>query len=659
MVPPRKKELSLAAADATTKKKDETAKASSNTDLPNSAKSLAPSKASIASGSGASSKKASSLASGSSPNIELGQLLSETPPMQPNTPVRQSEEIDHETLDEVSLDEDEDEDDDDEDEAEDEEDEDADARFSTVALRTPSLPPAARENKNSSWRNSGIDFQWQRTSVPVVAESSSQRQSQAGSTHSRSRPTTLPPAPSPQAESAAPGNLPFLLARLDTAKEASDSDYKSPRGSVDASGKLKEKFDVAHTEHKEGDVIDWDFWGVVIADYEQVARSEPEALAAAISRGIPSALRGMVWQLMSASKDTEMEATYATLLKETSPHEKSIHRDLGRTFPHHAFFSDGQGIGQENLFNVLKAYALYDPEVGYCQGLAFIVATLLLNMPDEEAFCILIRLMYSYGLRSMFLPEMPGLQLRLFQFDRLVEELLPVLHIHFVRQGVKSSMYCSQWFLTMFSYRFPLDIVFRIFDNVFASGVEAIFGFSIVLLQKNEDELLGRSFDQILEYLKNSVFDAYQTSDPGEGSSTNPGRATYRADEFVQEASQLKITPFMLDSYSSEWEDTVRQRKAHETEMDTLRNINRSLSNQIKTLEASLAQMNADHVDLVKQLVMTKIEKEEMESELVKYKMLYAELMHQSEDSLSSHRISSRTSASRLSSLSRSTNSGH
>jgi len=29
-----------------------------------------------------------------------------------------------------------------------------------------------------------------------------------------------------------------------------------------------------------------------------------------------------------------------------------------RTFPHHEFFTDGQGIGQENLFNVLKAYSL-------------------------------------------------------------------------------------------------------------------------------------------------------------------------------------------------------------------------------------------------------------------------------------------------------------
>jgi hypothetical protein len=172
----------------------------------------------------------------------------------------------------------------------------------------------------------------------------------------------------------------------------------------------------------------------------------------------------------SASKDPDLEQTYANLLKEKSPHEKAIVRDLGRTFPHHAFFNDGQGVGQESLFNVLKAYSMYvlsdsfshrslsysrfDPECGYCQGLPFIVAPLLLVCPDEEAFCLLVRLMQSYELRGHFLPEMPGLQLRLFQFDRLIEEMLPVLHIHFLRQGVKSSMFCSQWFMTLFAYRF-------------------------------------------------------------------------------------------------------------------------------------------------------------------------------------------------------------
>lgn len=36
-----------------------------------------------------------------------------------------------------------------------------------------------------------------------------------------------------------------------------------------------------------------------------------------------------------------------------------------------------------------------------------------LQMPDEQAFCLLVRLMHSYDLRGHFLPEMPKLQLRL------------------------------------------------------------------------------------------------------------------------------------------------------------------------------------------------------------------------------------------------------
>lgn len=56
----------------------------------------------------------------------------------------------------------------------------------------------------------------------------------------------------------------------------------------------------------------------------------------------------MTWQLMSASKDAELEATYKALLKMVSPHEKSIGRDLSRTFPRHDYFRDGGG-GQMNL----------------------------------------------------------------------------------------------------------------------------------------------------------------------------------------------------------------------------------------------------------------------------------------------------------------------
>jgi hypothetical protein len=58
--------------------------------------------------------------------------------------------------------------------------------------------------------------------------------------------------------------------------------------------------------------------------------------------------------------------------------------------------------------------------------------------------------------------------------------------------------------------RFPLDIVFRIYDNVLASGIEALFSFSLCLLHKNEDALLSMKFDQLLVFLNTNMLDIYQ-----------------------------------------------------------------------------------------------------------------------------------------------------
>jgi hypothetical protein len=179
--------------------------------------------------------------------------------------------------------------------------------------------------------------------------------------------------------------------------------------------------------------------------------------------------------------------------------------------------------------------------VGYTQGLAFVVAALLLNvgsrsfdsswqMPDEEAFCVLVRLMTSYNLRSHYLPDMPGLQLRLFQLDRLLEEVLPLLHTHLVRKGVKSSMYASQWFMTLFSYRFPTSLVSRVFDIVLAEGIEAMFRFSLALLKKSETRLVELEFEDILAYVQGDLFELYRRDEDD-----------WRANEFVQDAYDVRM----------------------------------------------------------------------------------------------------------------------
>lgn len=53
---------------------------------------------------------------------------------------------------------------------------------------------------------------------------------------------------------------------------------------------------------------------------------------------------------------------------------------VGRTFPTYDYFVTRLGPGQLGLFNVLKAYSLLDKEVGYCQGLSFVVGLLLMHV---------------------------------------------------------------------------------------------------------------------------------------------------------------------------------------------------------------------------------------------------------------------------------------
>ena len=46
----------------------------------------------------------------------------------------------------------------------------------------------------------------------------------------------------------------------------------------------------------------------------------------------------------------------------------------------------------------------------------------------------------------------------------LLQEYLPDLYQHFQANRIETHMYASQWFLTIYTAKFPLSIVFRILD---------------------------------------------------------------------------------------------------------------------------------------------------------------------------------------------------
>lgn len=202
--------------------------------------------------------------------------------------------------------------------------------------------------------------------------------------------------------------------------------------------------------------VDWELWQQLVNHGPQALHSS-EALNAAIKRGIPQTIRGVIWQVLADSRNPELEEVYRELVirgtdkekerqrssssqangvekdsvgssrssvrsdnsasgthsnnESSSPSqdpdaeklakeqavinasrkkkekddalalqklEKTIRRDLGaRTSYSRYFVSQGN---QEGLFGICKAYALYDEQVGYAQGMNFIAMPLLFNV---------------------------------------------------------------------------------------------------------------------------------------------------------------------------------------------------------------------------------------------------------------------------------------
>ncbi|CAL4092407.1 unnamed protein product, partial [Meganyctiphanes norvegica] len=165
-----------------------------------------------------------------------------------------------------------------------------------------------------------------------------------------------------------------------------------------------------------------DEWRQVLPKWQASPGQMPKGLSSLVKRGIPEALRGEVWQLLcGCSDDQYMMDTYKVLITKDCPSEQVILRDINRTFPAHEYFKEAGGMGQDSLFKISKAYAVYDEEVGYCQGLSFLAAALLLHMPEEQTFCVLTKVMFDYGLRDLFKESFEILHMRFFQLGRLME----------------------------------------------------------------------------------------------------------------------------------------------------------------------------------------------------------------------------------------------
>ncbi|XP_052401536.1 TBC1 domain family member 1 isoform X6 [Carassius gibelio] len=245
-------------------------------------------------------------------------------------------------------------------------------------------------------------------------------------------------------------------------------------------------------------------------------RFDTEEIHKAVGQGVPRQHRGEIWKFLSeqyllrkevpCTKPPNNDTPYKELLKQLTSQQHAILIDLGRTFPTHPYFSAQLGAGQLSLYNLLKAYSLLDPEVGYCQGLSFVAGVLLLHMSEEDAFHMLKFLMYDMGLRKQYRPDMIILQIQMYQLSRLLHDYHRELYTHLELYEIGPSLYAAPWFLTAFASHFPLGFVARVFDMLFLQGSEVIFKVALSLLGSHKPLILQHdNLESIVEFIKTTL----------------------------------------------------------------------------------------------------------------------------------------------------------
>lgn len=223
-----------------------------------------------------------------------------------------------------------------------------------------------------------------------------------------------------------------------------------------------------------------------------------------IWQGVPANWRPLVWDVLvgnmlhiSEEQFNECaEAGHRREVKGVSGSEarQQILLDLPRTFPQLKIFTP-DGPLNHDLLEILEAFRIIRPDIGYVQGMSYVGGMLLMNMEKFLAFRCLTHILARPFFVALYRMEMLALNKCFSALEMIVANRMPYLATHFRTIDLQYQSFALDWFTTIFSRSFPFDTAALVWDLYMYFSTPILFCTAFAILRILRRSLLSRELD--------------------------------------------------------------------------------------------------------------------------------------------------------------------
>ncbi|GAB6026026.1 hypothetical protein CHUAL_012237 [Chamberlinius hualienensis] len=271
--------------------------------------------------------------------------------------------------------------------------------------------------------------------------------------------------------------------------------------------------------------VDESVWEAHLNEYGQI-EDQDQLIKAIFFGGLDSDMRSEVWpfllhfySFMSTyeereliRQDYEMEYQKVDQRRETFGHQDknsfyrniqcTVEKDVVRTDRSHPFFAGDNNPNVEIMKNILLNYAVYNPSIGYTQGMSDILAPILIEIRKEsETFWCFVGLMQ----RTIFIssPTDSDMDLHLNYIRELIRLMVPNFYKHLsTHPDYMEILFCHRWILLCFKREFSDSVALKMWEACWTQyqtkyfhlflcvAVVAIYSEDVIQQDMNSDEML-------------------------------------------------------------------------------------------------------------------------------------------------------------------------